>query len=123
MDVQSMNQNERAFSVVPEGTPWPSGDYYDLAHLPIDEASLQRVIGVPLMSGVEDGLGRWVAIGLTLRSGVAVEIIRYDDSPGPPGFVARADTGADLAVALDELLSLFSLSRDQLWWISPRVTS
>lgn len=116
-----MSQSESRFVVVPEGTRWPSGDYYDLAHLPIDEDTLTSVLGSPLVRGVEDGLGPWAAIGIRLSSGTALEFIRYQYEPTPPGFSVCADMKADLSRALDDVLEIFSLKRSSLVWVSPRV--
>ena len=50
-------------SPVTEGTRWPSGQCVDLALLPLSEDDLAARIGLPLVRGVEDGLGPWAGIG------------------------------------------------------------
>jgi hypothetical protein len=104
---------------MPEGTRWPSGDSVDLAVLPMDENELVSRLGLPLLRGVEDGLGPWAAIGGTLPSGTAVEFIHHALAPEPRGVVLRADKVAPYAATLDEALQAVGLARHELLWISP----
>ena len=98
-------------SPVPEGTRWPSGDGVDLALLPLTEDELATLIGLPLVRGIEDGLGPWAAIGGCLPSGAAVEFIHYAKKADPAGVILRADKSACYATILDEALKLIGLSR------------
>jgi hypothetical protein len=42
---------------VPEGTRWASGESVDLAVLPMTADELATRIGLPVVRGIEDGLG------------------------------------------------------------------
>ena len=116
-----MSEATYGFTLVPEGTRWPSGDYISLAELAVDRQWVSDRIGAPLVAGIEDGLGPWVAIGLELGSGLAVELIEYEWAPGPRVFEVRVDRGANPALALESVLAVLGLSRDRLRWISPLV--
>jgi hypothetical protein len=85
----------------PEGSRWPSGDYASLAVLPISESELASRIGLPLVRGVEEGLGPFAAIVGSLPSGAAVEFIRHALAPEPNGVELRTDKGTFCAATLD----------------------
>ena len=116
-----MKSDVVSFQIAPEGTPWPSGLGVDLAELPISEDHIRSIVGVPLVRGVEDGLGPWSAIGLMFVSGAHVEIISYDEVIGPPHFIVLADSNADFDAVLRDVLALFKIERNSLAWVSPRV--
>jgi hypothetical protein len=106
-------------SPVPEGTRWPSGECVDLAVLPLTEDELAERVGIPLVHGVEDGLGRWGGIGGRLPSGMDVEFVCYAHIPHQ--VIMRVDKGARYAVAFAEALELVGLSRSDLKHVSPLV--
>ena len=75
--------NSTQLTPVPEGTRWPSGESVDLAVLSITADELATRIGLPLVRGVEDGLGPWAGIGGRLPSGdVEFVLLRTDTSSG-----------------------------------------
>jgi hypothetical protein len=106
-------------SPVSEGARWPSGEGIDLALLPLTEDELARRAGLPLVRGVEDGLGPWAAIGGQLPSGGVVEFIYYAKKPEPAGVILRADKGLAYSAVLDEALRIIGLSRKDLIYVSP----
>lgn len=106
------------FHVVPEGAPWPSGDFQNVAVLPLKHDDVSRTLGAPLVRGVEAGLGEWHVLGIRLSSGDLAELIHYTDSPGPRGFTLRVDTRTQAAVALREVLAVFNLTRSSLPWVA-----
>jgi hypothetical protein len=101
--------NSPKLSAVPEGTRWPSGDSVVLAVLPMTENELAARIGLPLLEGVEDGLGGFAAIGGRLASGADVEFISY--SSVPREVLMRVDKSASYSAVLDEALRAVGLSR------------
>ena len=109
------------FEIVPEGARWSGRDYVSAALIPIAPEKLAELVGVPLVRGVESGLGSWEAIGLRLKSGTLVELIRYLAKPGPPGFEVRVDNNANIAVALQEVIAALGVPSQSVAWVSPRV--
>jgi hypothetical protein len=94
---------------VPEGTRWATGESVDLAVLPIGADELATRAGLPLMRGIEDGLGPWAGIGGRLPSGRDVEFIWY--AALPRQVILRVDKGAPYSATLDEALQFVGLSR------------
>ena len=91
----------------------------DLAVLPLTEDELAARIGIPLVRGVEDGLGPWSGIGGRLPSGMDVEFVCYAHMP--TSVIMRVDKSAGFAVAFAEALELVGLSRSDLKHVSPLV--
>ena len=110
-------------SPVVEGTRWPSGEGVEVALLLLTEDELSARVGLPLVRGVEDGLGPWAAIGGRMPSGNAVEFIYYTLKPKPSGVLLRLDKGACRPGVLDEALQIVGLSRADLISVSPDVTA
>ena len=104
--------NPPFFSTLPEDARWPSGEFIDLAVLPLTEGELARRIGVSLVHGIEDGLGPWAAIGGYLRSGVQFEFICYAQIPA--SVILRMDKNTYSATAVDEALRLVGFSRKEV---------
>ncbi len=102
------------FSILPQGTPWPSGDYYDLAVINVTEAEVKKALGVDLLSGDEPGMGPWRAIAVSLKSGSIVEFISYDLSP-TTGFTIRADVKDKPSIVLKECLTILPLHATLDW--------
>lgn len=115
-----MRTHTTAFSVVPKGTPWPSGDYFDLALFTVTEAQIESLLGLELSHGEEQGLGPWAAIGIRLKSGEVIELIYYRYSP-TQGLVVRADLGCEPSVVIADVVELLRIERNVISWISPRV--
>lgn len=109
---------EMNISILPAGTPWPSGAYIDLAVINIAEANVARTLGANLVPGDEPGMGGWRAIAVRLESGSVIEIISYDASP-EPGFTIRADGTNKLSMVLKECMALFGLQDVDLRWVAP----
>ena len=107
-----------AFTTVHSGARWPSGDYRNLAILPIDEEAVTTSFGSPLLRGNDEGLGSWAALGLRHNSGVLIELIRYNAVPGPNGFLVRIDRMHDASAALTDLLAALKLQSQDLPWVS-----
>lgn len=104
--------NSAQFTPVPEGTRWPSGESVHLAVLPITADELATRIGLPVVRGVEDGLGQWSGIGGRLPSGRDVEFVCYAQIPHQ--VILRVDKRAPYSAALDEALQLVGLSRAEV---------
>jgi hypothetical protein len=109
------------FTLSELGTQWPSGDFREIAILPIDEKAVADAFHAPLHRGDETGLGPWAALGMWHSSGILIELICYQYMPPPNGFIVRVDSSADFSEALESLLPVFNLQRDQLPWISELV--
>jgi hypothetical protein len=97
---------------VPQGTRWPSGESVDLAVLPLAEGDFAARIGLPLVRGVEDGLGPWAAIGGRLPCGADVEFICYANRPRL--VIVRGDKNGPHSDTVDEALHLVGLSRAEV---------
>jgi hypothetical protein len=106
------------FSVIPKGTAWPSGNYHELALLPVSDSQIELAVGTQLLHGVEEGLGAWAAIALRLSCGAVVELINYRQSPRP-GFVLRAEVGFEPGAVLREVLALLGMASTAASWVSP----
>src|SRR5688572_29085038 len=102
---------------IARGTPWPSGRPKALAQLDVDDAWVVNVAGVPLISGVEDGLGPWVGIGGKLPSGTCVELLRYD--LGGPLYQLHTDYDASPRETLEEFLTTTGLEPSAVHWRHP----
>ena len=94
---------------VAEGTRWPSGEHFELASLPLNEDELAKRIGLPLVRGVEDGLGDWSGTGGYLPCGAPVEFVCYAHIPGR--VFLRTDKAAAYSLVLDEALWIVGLER------------
>lgn len=105
------------FEKVEQGIRWPSGDYRDVAVLPISDSEVQAVFG-ELTEGTEPGLGMWLAIGFKLPDQSLVELINYKASPPPAGYILRLDKHANTEPSLSHMLSVFGLSKDALLWLT-----
>jgi len=105
------------YSKVDPGTSWPSGDYRDVALLPLDDLVVSKVFG-DLLEGTEPGLGDWLAVGFQLYDGHYVELVRYKASPPPLGYIVRFDSSASVEPALSSVLSLAGLTRSALPWVA-----
>lgn len=104
--------NSTRLSPVPQGTRWPSGESVDLAMLPLDKEQLAARLNLPLLRGVEDGLGSGEGIGGRLPSGADVEFIWY--AAMPRSVLVRADKKGNHSATLDEALQLLGLSRAEV---------
>ena len=102
---------------VAPGTSWPSGDYRDVAVLPLDDLGVTEVFG-DLLEGTECGLGDWLATGFQLSDGNYVELIRYKASPPPFGYTVRLDSSASIEPSLSTVLFLVGLKRSALPWVA-----
>ena len=104
--------NSLKLTPVPEGTRWATGESVDLAVLPIDADELAARTGLPLVRGVEDGLGAWAGIGGRLPSGRDVEFIWY--AALPRQVTLRVDKGVPYPATLDEALQVVGLARAEV---------
>ena len=105
------------FEIVAQGTRWPSGDFRDVAVLPISDSEVREVFG-ELTEGTEPGLGDWLAIGFKLPDQSLIELINYKASPLPTGYILRLDKRAHTEPSLSHVLSAFGLSKDALSWLN-----
>ena len=80
--------------------------------LSITADELATRIGLPLVRGVEDGLGPWAGIGGRLPSGRDVEFVCYAQIPHQ--VTLRVDKRVPYSAALDEALQLVGLSRAEV---------
>lgn len=62
-------------------------------------------------------MGRWAAIGIRLRSGAVVELIRYTDVE-TGRFALRVDRSAEPAPALAEVLAQLGLVEEGVLWVA-----
>src|SRR5262245_32994088 len=109
-----MNLNQ--FTVIAEGTPWPSGNYQNLALLAVSEKQVELALGTPLLRGVEEGLGPWAAIGIKLPCGAVIELINYESAPSS-GFDLRSDVSFEPNIVLEETLALLAANRSHVLWL------
>jgi hypothetical protein len=109
------------FEIVPEGACWSERGYVSAALIPIAPEKLAELVGAPLVRGVESGLGGWEAVGLRLRSGTLIELIRYVAKPDPQGFEVRIGNDTNIAVALREVIAFLGVPPQALAWVSPHV--
>lgn len=110
-----MKENLSSFEVAPRGARWPSGDYSEAALLDLRREDIEQRLGVSLISGEEEGLGVWVAVGGTLGSGIQIELIEYSGQP-VKGFALHVDSGCNPEAALEEVLSLLGADADSVLW-------
>ncbi len=103
---------------VAPGTSWPSGNYRDVAVLPLDDVAVSQLFG-ELLEGTEPGLGDWLAIGFQLPDGGYVELIRYKASPPPFGYSVRLDASDSIEPSLTAVLALTGLEKSLLPWVAP----
>lgn len=101
---------------VSPGERWPSGDYLDVATLPVSEPELAKLLGMQPLRGVEEGLGAWIAFGGRL-DGVAIALVRHESRPGPAGFILSVDSAAAPEPVLTALLDALGMSASALTWI------
>jgi len=101
----------------PVGEVWPSGRSKIAALLKVEDAWVATLVGIPLMSDSEDGLGPWVGTGGRLPSGTMVELIRYTPAAlGPQPFELRCDWDADARQVLAEFASVTNLDKAAVTW-------
>jgi hypothetical protein len=109
-------QNE--FTVSQVGERWPSGNYVEVAVLSVDDQHVSDCFSTSLLSGEEEGMGPWRAIGIRLNSGELIELIKYDyDESG--GFILRTDGNANKSECLEKVIELLEVDEKNLTWISP----
>jgi hypothetical protein len=101
--------NSLRLTSVPEGTRWASGESVDLAVLPMTADELAMRVGLPLVRGIEDGLGTWAGIGGRLPSGRDIEFIWYAHLPSQ--VTLRVAKGVTYPATLDEALQVVGLTR------------
>src|SRR5688572_23115923 len=99
----AMASGSKRFRVLESGLRWPSGDFVELALMPVNEEAIREVLGVPLVSGEEAGLGEWKAIGFEVESGPTIEVICYLRSSSPY-FIVRSDMSFPPREALDAVI-------------------
>lgn len=119
-DPPSRNAGRFLWQPFSPGEPWPSGDYLDVATLPVSESQLIELLGMEPLRAVEEGLGPWIAFGGRL-DGVTIELIRHELSPGPAGFILRINSASAPEPALKALLDALGLSASALTWIRDTV--
>ena len=108
-----------AFTLSTAGTKWPSGDFNEVAVLPLSDAKLVEIFG-PFLCGIEPDLGQWNAVGFALPDSSLVELIRYVSSPPPHGYILRIDKSAPVEPTLSQVLTIVGLFRDELPWVTSR---
>ena len=83
-------------------------------------AGLCERIGANLEAGEEEGIGKWLGIGLELSSGRRVEMLTYLDVAAPYGFDLHADSRDDLDEAKDAVLKALKLPAAAVLWVPPK---
>jgi hypothetical protein len=68
-----------------EGNSHWCTDSREIALLEVGSDALAEAIGAPRARGIERGLGTWEGCGFVLPSGGDPKLIRYRQSPRPPG--------------------------------------
>ena len=99
---------------------WPSGDAQVVALLTLRADELEERVGLPLRSGVEEGLGPWKGIGLILASGRPIELVWHEaaaDRSAPTEL--RVDVDDDYFSARDEAIAALRLVPSEIAWVLP----
>ena len=110
-----MSGESNHIEIEPPGSRWASGDYVDVALINVTKEQIERCFGAPLISGEEEGLGPWIAIGGKLRSGVQIELVEHRFQP-VKGFVLRVDSGCNPETALKKVLALLGIGVESIKW-------
>jgi hypothetical protein len=104
------------------GDVWPSGQFKVAAELDVEDRWVSELVGLPLMSDFEDGLGPWVGTGGRLPSGAMVELVRYTLAClGPRPFQLRCDFGGDARRILAEFMEVTKLDGTAVTWRHPSI--
>ena len=98
---------------------WPPAGSRVIALLTLQPSALEQRLGVPLTSGVEDGLGPWTGIGLILPSGRQIEFVWYEHLDQSSPTELRAATGEDYAAVLSETVDACHLEPTDIAWVPP----
>jgi len=98
---------------------WPSGSAQVIALLTLHPAELAERVGIPLMSGVEEGLGPWQGIGLILGSGRPIELVWYEGADQSAPTELRADVNDDYSSAREEAGVALALTPRDVAWVLP----
>jgi hypothetical protein len=104
-----------SFELVEQGAKWPSGRFNEIACIDIKESELAEALDSPLSSGIEEGLGDWVAAGLRLQSGAMVELIKYK-SISDVGFIVRVDYDSNGDGVLEAVLKIIGKYSIDVTW-------
>lgn len=101
----------------PENRPrWPSGRSRPSGLLRITPAELQARLPEPLTSGLEDGLGPWLGIGLKLSGGQPCELVLHTLS-SVQEFTVFTDWEADPAAVCLQALFDLDIPVSRLSWV------
>src|SRR5689334_6590491 len=88
---------------------WPGGRDQVVALLTLGPDELARRVGFPLLTGIEEGLGPWQAIGLVLASGRPIELVWYEHANPSAPTQLRADVNDDYAQAREEAIAILGI--------------
>lgn len=95
---------------------WKSGNYREIATVALTDQEIVKATGLKIISGVEDGLGEWLAVGGELSTGDLVEIIRYKDSPNPADYIIRIDFEADINSVFALIFKELGINPNLITW-------
>lgn len=98
---------------------WPTGIDKPIATLRAEPEEIARRYPVRFTRG-HDELDGFHEVGLRLRSGRNVLLMRYLRSPGP-GTTVSVDADDDATAALRELRETLSIGRREVIWVSDEV--
>jgi hypothetical protein len=97
-----------------EPAKWPSGDERTVAVLGLEPDQLESTYGIEFTRDLDD-LDYHRYVGLRLRSGRQIMLLRYERSPGS-GTEVLADAADDPAAARAELLAALDLTESAVTW-------
>lgn len=106
------------FTLTDFGSPWPSGNFVDVASIDVECKDVEKLISVKLFEGFEEGMGPWKAVGIKLDYGDVVELIRYAYDP-EQAFALRVDAGGDFSRAISCVLALLGRGAESVKSINP----
>ncbi len=99
-----------------ETLSWKSGNCREVATIELTDQEIVNATGLNIISGLEEGLGEWLAVGGELSTGDQVEIIRYKDSPDPTHYIIRIDFEANINTVVALFFKELGISLNSVKW-------
>jgi hypothetical protein len=112
----------RAMLKYTESLSWKSGNCREVATIELTDQEIVNATGINIVSGSEEGLGEWLAVGGEISTGDQVEIIRYKDSPNPNDYIIRIDFEANINLVVALVFKELGLSLNSVKWQCPELT-
>ena len=104
-----------------ESLSWKSGHCREVATIEFTDSEIVNATGLNIISGSEEGLGEWLAVGGELSTGDLVEIIRYKDSPNPTHYIIRIDFEANINMVSALVFKELGINLNSIKWQCPEL--